>query len=139
MNLHFQDCFSQLTLLLYYIWHRSLYFLFHFIICFLNILFTKTNFSWLICESIKTLEINIIIIKKLLHLRNSHTEVSLRLTIPRILRALHRNASTRKCYLTNTADKVIYSVVQITSTIERHLSENLKALRTVITSNTSYK
>ena len=83
--------------------------------------------------------INIIIIKTLLHLRNSHTEVSLRLTIPRILRALHRKASTRKCYPTNTADKVIYSVVQITSTTERHLSENLKALKTVITSNTSYK
>ena len=83
--------------------------------------------------------INIIIIKRLLHLRNSHTAVYLRLTIPRILHALHRKASARKCYPTNTADKVIYSVVQITSTIERHLSENLKALRTVITSNTTYK
>ena len=46
-----------------------------------------------------------ITIKRLLRLKSRNTEVSLRLTIPRIHRALHRKPSTRKSYLTTLHKK----------------------------------
>ena len=53
--------------------------------------------------------IKVIILKTLLHLKSSHTEVTLRLTIPRIPCIFQGKASTsyKEALLDNTADKVI--------------------------------
>ena len=48
--------------------------------------------------------INVIIIKRLLHLKSSHAKVYRRLTI-HIIRTLHREASTRKYYRTTLQTK----------------------------------
>ena len=60
---------------------------------------TLSKFCLKTCN-LQNTAINVIIIKRLLHLRSSHTEVSLRLTLSGIQRIFHGKASIRKCYAT---------------------------------------
>ena len=83
--------------------------------------------------------IKVITIKRLLHQRNSRREVSLRFTIPRNLRTIHRKNIYKEVPPDKTANKVIYSVVQITPTLQKHFCESPKIFKTVIAKNTSSK
>ena len=81
--------------------------------------------------------VKVIIIKRLLRVSSSRTEVSLRLTIPRNPRTcteklLQGGAIQQHCRQSNID-------CCANNTMQRRLRESLKIMRTVIPRNTSYK